>query len=186
MTAATTRIVRGTTIPGRSVIDAEQLLTHQQDVGRAHQLLGADAHERAVRATDVRQIDLAVRTFGDAAVQARDVAVFAEQNVAALTAAMHAAFRDRERVACGVATDDQRQATDVTLGRAAEAIHAVGRATLTLELFESDDLLPDAEQITELEQAGLVRTKLEIHAVQRVFVFDRQLRAAARERRVTR
>jgi len=51
-------------------------------------LLGADAHERSVGAADVRQIDLAVRALGDAAVQARDVAVFGEEDVAALTTAM--------------------------------------------------------------------------------------------------
>src|SRR5882724_11240980 len=125
MTAATTRIVRGTLIPRRSVVDPEQLLTHQQDVGRAHLLLGANAHERAVGAADVSQIDLAVRTFGDAAVQARDVAVFAEANVSTFAAAVHATLWDRERIARGVATDDQRQATDVTLGWATEAIDAI-------------------------------------------------------------
>src|SRR6185369_4829188 len=135
----------------RSGVDAEQLLTHQQDVGRAHGALAAQADESAVRAADVRQVDLSVRAFGDAAMQARDVAVFREQDVAALAAAVHASLRDRKGVARGVAANDQSQTTDITLGRTAEALDVVGRAALALELFEPNDFLPDAEKIPELE-----------------------------------
>src|SRR6478735_808521 len=170
----------------RSVIDAEQLLTHEQDVGRAHGSLATQTHEGAVRAADVRQIDLTVRALGDAAMQAGDVAVFGKQNVAALTTAVYASLRDREGIARRVATDDQSQATDVALRRTAESLYVVGRAALALELFEANDFLANPEQITELEQAGFVRAKLEVNAVERVLVFDRQLRSPTREGRMAR
>src|SRR4051812_40939808 len=118
--------------------------------------------------------------------QTRDVAVFGKQDIPALAPAVHATLRDRESVARRVATDDQRQATDVALRRTAEALHIVGRSPLAFELLEADDFLPDAEQIPELEQARLVRSQLQVDAVQRVLVLDRQLSAAAREGRVAR
>src|SRR5258708_7304348 len=94
---------------------------------------------------------------------------------------MHATLGDRERIAGGVAADDQGQATDVTLGRAAKALDTVGRLALPLQLFEANDLLPDAEDVAELEQTGLVRANLEVDAVQRAFVFDEELAAALAE-----
>ena len=66
----------------------------------------------------------------DPAVQTGDVAVFREQDVAALATAVHAALRNRERVAGRVAADDERDAPDVALGGAAEALDAVGRLAL--------------------------------------------------------
>src|SRR5512146_885536 len=117
MTAATTRIVLvmgsslrvGVAALGSarlrrgSRVDAEQLLAHQQDVGAGHRALGAQANEGAVRAADVREVHATVGAARDATMQTGDVAVLREQDVATLATAVHAALRNRERVAGGVA-----------------------------------------------------------------------------------
>src|SRR3954465_5159432 len=114
MTAATTRIGRvdlGSGIRGRRDgalhVEAEELLPHEQDVARRERMLGSQPDERAVRATHVREVHVAVRFAGKAAVQAGDVAVFREEYVAALAAEVNAGFRDRERIARRVAPDDE-------------------------------------------------------------------------------
>ena len=57
--------------------------------------------------------------------EAGDVAVLREEDVAALAAEVHARLGDGERVARHIAADDQRDATDVALRRRAEVLDAV-------------------------------------------------------------
>src|SRR5690606_25499030 len=171
MTAETTRMV-GRALTGsirperrRSNIHPEELLPHEQDVAARERALLTQADERSVGAPDVGQVHAAVRPLGDSAVQARDVPVVGEKDVAAFAAAMDAALRHRKRVARRIAADHEREPTDVSLARAAEALDAVGRPALTPELFEPDDLLTDAERVPVLERVRLVRFQLEINAV---------------------
>lgn len=74
--------------------DAEELLAHEEDVPVDHLGLALDADERAVRAPEVGEVELAV-LGREAAVQARDVAVFGEEDVAALAAEVDAGGGDR-------------------------------------------------------------------------------------------
>src|SRR4051812_14737859 len=116
--------------------------------------------------------------------QTGHVAVLGEEDVAALATEMHARLRDRERVTRHVATDDERDATDVALRRRAETLDAIRAGRLLLERFEFDDLLPDAEHVVRAELDGRVANELLVDAVQRSLVFDRHLRRALLERRM--
>ena len=78
--------------------------------------------------------------------QARDVAVFGEDHVAALAADVHAVGRDGEGVADRVAADDQAEAAEVARVRAAHRLDAVGRLRRG-ERLEAHDLLADAEHV---------------------------------------
>src|SRR4051812_46338546 len=101
MTAATTRIVRTDSsidsspccgsgrcsgaAPSSPLLhgNAEQLLAHEQDVPVDDLALPPDAHERAVGAPEIREQEVAL-VGREPAVQARDVAVLGEEDVAAL------------------------------------------------------------------------------------------------------
>src|SRR5689334_6415013 len=66
MTAATTRMGRvdvGAGMPKRRLdlhVDSEELLPHEQHVARRERVLRAEPNERAVRATHVREVHVAV------------------------------------------------------------------------------------------------------------------------------
>src|SRR5438093_1627819 len=82
ITAATTRMRgRSTSAPRRR--DLEQLLAHQQDLAGRELCLAADAHEGAVGAAEIGE-EHAAALEAEPAVQARHVAVVAEQHLAAL------------------------------------------------------------------------------------------------------
>src|SRR5690606_3544329 len=192
MTAETTRIVGRALTDStrqarrRSDIHPEELLPHEQHVPAGERALLPQAHEGAVRAPDVGQVDATIGALGDPAMEARDVSVVGEQNVSPLATAVHASLRHRVGVARRVATDHEREPTDVSLARAAEALDAIRRFALTAELLEPDDLLTDAEGVPELEHVRLVRLQLEVHAVQRALVLDEDLAAPTHEGRVAR
>ena len=99
---------------------------------------------------------------------------------------MHAALRNRKRVARGVAPDDERKAPDVAFRRATEALDAIGRFGLPAELLETDNFLSDPENVPEFQMLRLVRLELQVDAVERAFVLDDELRAPPREGRVAR
>src|SRR5262245_42929489 len=99
---------------------------------------------------------------------------------------MNAALRNREGVARRLATNHERDATDVALRRRSESFHAVWRRLLRRERLELDDLLADAENIVRAELDRLIADELAIHAVERHFVFDGDLRTLRFERRMTR
>ena len=117
--------------------------------------LAGEADEGAVRAAEVGQEERCP-SHVQAAVQAGDVAVLGEEDVAALAPEVNAGLRDREGVARLVAADDERDAADVALARRAEALDAVGRGRLERERLEADDLLADAEDVVGLELDGHV------------------------------
>jgi hypothetical protein len=94
--------------------------------------------------------------IAEAAVEARDVAVLGEEHVAALAAHVDARLGDRVRVARRLATDDERDARDVALRRAAEALDAVRRLRQRLERLVAEDLLADAEDVAVAERRRLV------------------------------
>ena len=125
-TAATTRIVRSWLIVvadrararRASHRHAEELLPHEQDVARARR-----RSPRARRTKVPFELPRSVEHEPAAlprepAVQAGDVAVLGEEDVAALASEVDAALGDRERVARHVAADDERDAADVALRRA--------------------------------------------------------------------
>src|SRR5262249_7330924 len=90
VTAAATRVVRSDDddsirISPRSHVHAEELLAHQEHVAAHHLGLATDAQEGAVGAAEVGEEDLPA-LGRDAAVQAGDVAVLGEEDVAALAA----------------------------------------------------------------------------------------------------
>src|SRR5262249_52163785 len=126
--------------------DPEQLLPHEQHVVVPELLLAAEADEGAVGAAEVGEPDLAL-VGRDHAVQAGDVAVLGEGDVAAPAADVEARLGDREGVAASVAPGHERDAADVPLGGAAETLDPVGRGRLRRERLEADDLLPDTEDV---------------------------------------
>src|SRR5690606_23655669 len=142
--------------PGRPEIDAEHLLSHEEDVSGRELVLSAEANERTVRAPHVRQVHATVGARGHPAVETRHIAILGEQHVSALTAEVEPPLGDRERVPRGVSPDHQGEATDEALRRAAEALDAVGAGGETLQLLEADDLLTDAEDGSRLQRPGLV------------------------------
>src|SRR5690349_10611086 len=113
-------------------------------------MLGAQPDEGAVRAAHVGEIHVAVVLARDATMEPGDVAVFGEEDVAALAPEVDAGLRYRERVAGRVAPDDQRDAPDVAAGGAAQPFDAVGARALTDERLEADDFLSDAEDVLVL------------------------------------
>ena len=116
--------------------------------------------------------------------QTRDVAVFREEHVAALATEVHARLGNGKRVARDVATDDEREAPDVALGRAAEPLDSVCRRGLGDERLEADDLLPDAEHVARAELDGDLGRELEERAVQAALVLNAQAARPDGERRV--
>src|SRR5687768_1535462 len=106
------------------VFRAEQLLTDEDQIAAADQTLAAHAHERAVRAADVRQEDPPLLGV-HARVQTGDVAVLREDQITALAAQVQAMRRDRERVARGGAANYQAQTPNVAWIRAAHDLDAV-------------------------------------------------------------
>src|SRR5581483_3330144 len=149
-------------------------MAHEEHVARLRLGLAGQAHERTVRAPEVGQKQ-ALPVPGQAAVQAGDVAVLGGQHVAALAPEVDAALGDGEGVPGLVATDDQRDATDVALAGGAEALDPVGRGGLAVERLEADDLLADAEDLVRLELHRDVAPELLVHPVERALVLPRDL-----------
>src|SRR5262249_10197535 len=143
----------------RSHGHAEELLAHQEHVAVHHLGLGLETQERSVGAAEIGDVDLpALR--GEATVQAGDVPVLREGDVGGLAAEVDPRLGEGEGVAYHVAADDQRDATDVPLGRAAHPLDAVGGGRGRVERLEADDLLPDAEDVAGVERYRLVAAQL--------------------------
>ena len=98
--------------------------------------------------------------------QTRHVAVFRKQNVAALATAVHTTFGNGESIARRVATDHQGESPDITLCRAAEALHPICRSGLLFELLIANNLLPDSENVAEIECPWFMGPQLQIHSIE--------------------
>ena len=74
--------------------------------------------------------------------QAGDVAILREQDVPSLAPELNAALGDGECISRLLATNDERDATDVALGRCAQPSDTIWRRRLLRQRFVSNDSCP--------------------------------------------
>src|SRR5690606_22663870 len=114
---------------------------------------------------EIGQPELAVLP-ADAAVQAGDVPVLGEEHVAPLAAEVESGLGHGVGVARRVAADDEGEAADEALRRAAHALDPVGRLRCRRERLDAQDLLPDPEDVAEAELDRLLALQLAVDAVE--------------------
>src|SRR5581483_9624282 len=98
--------------------------SHEERFARANIRFFADAEERAVRAAEIGQRH-ARAVPAEMAVQTGHVAILRKENVAPLATDVEAGLGDRKCVARRLASDDERDPSDVALRRRAESLDAV-------------------------------------------------------------
>src|SRR5688572_32302559 len=101
--------------------------------------------------------------------QPRDVTVFGEQDVAALTPEVQTARRNGEGIARGVATNDQSEPSYDPLGWTAKFLHS-SHFGIADQRLKTHDFLPNAEDRAWLQQVGHTGCQLDVNAVETALI----------------
>jgi hypothetical protein len=98
---------------------------------------------------------------------------------------MHAGAGHWKRVTGSVSTNDEGEASDVPIDRAAQSHDSIAGVGLSLKGLNADDFLPNPEYVTEAQGPRRVGLKLEVNTVQRRFVADGKPTSRPGEARVS-
>src|SRR5580704_5016774 len=107
--------------------------------------------------------------------ETRHVAVLREEDIATLAAQLDSPFRNGKCVACGVATNDQRNAPDVPLRGRSEPLDPIGGRRQRRERLETNNLLSNPEDVVRFDLNWDVSDELLIDTVERFFILHTEL-----------